>query len=109
VNPSPRNIYRSAPSGGTCIYLTANAPGHTVDICADLLNERSAFTTPNFGESYRVRQGGEIGRRVRLRIPKSSIPKRSFSFQKTSDLQGENTIFRDQHRVHDREVKTWSF
>jgi hypothetical protein len=27
-------------------------------------------------------QGGEIGRRARLRIPKSSISKRSFSFQK---------------------------
>jgi hypothetical protein len=32
-----------------------------------------------------------------LKIPKSSISKRFFSFQKTIDLQGQNTIFRAQH------------
>jgi hypothetical protein len=54
-------------------------------------------------------QGGEIGRRARLRIAKSSISKRSFSFQKTIDLRGESAIFRGHHRVHDRRVKTSSF
>jgi len=36
---------------------------------------------------------GEIGRRARLRIPKSSISQRSFLFQKTSDLREENAVF----------------
>jgi hypothetical protein len=48
------------------------------------------------------RQGGEIGRRARLRIPKTSISKRSFSFQKAPDLRGENAMFDDRSRVHDR-------
>jgi hypothetical protein len=42
------------------------------------------------------------GRRARLRIAKSSISKRSFSFQKTIDLRQKNAIFNDQRRVHDR-------
>jgi len=37
--------------------------------------------------------GWEIGRRDRLRIPKSSISRRSFLFQKTSDLREENAVF----------------
>jgi len=41
------------------------------------------------------RQGGEIGRRARLRIPKASISKRFVLFQKTIDLREENTIFHD--------------
>jgi hypothetical protein len=44
-------------------------------------------------------QGGEIGRRAGLRIPKSSISKRFFSFQKTIDLREENAIFHDQCHV----------
>ena len=40
-------------------------------------------------------RGGNFGRRARLRIAKSSISKRSFSFQKPIDLRGESAIFRD--------------
>jgi hypothetical protein len=40
-------------------------------------------------------RGGGIGRRARLRIPKSLISKRSFSFQKTIDLRLKNAIFDD--------------
>jgi hypothetical protein len=36
---------------------------------------------------------GNSGRRARLRIPKSSISKRSFSFQKMIDLREENALF----------------
>ena len=39
-------------------------------------------------EDYQ-RQGGEIGRCARLRIAKSPISKRNFSFQKTIDLRGK--------------------
>jgi hypothetical protein len=42
---------------------------------------------------------------ARLRIAKSLISKRSFSFQKTIDLRGKNAIFQDQSRVHDWGVK----
>jgi hypothetical protein len=52
---------------------------------------------------------GNCGRRATLRIPNSSISKRSFSFQKTIDLQGENAILRDQRRVRDQREKTSSF
>ena len=38
------------------------------------------------------RQGGEIGRRARLRIPKSSISKQRFSFQNAIVLRGENVF-----------------
>lgn len=56
-------------------------------------------------------------RRIRLlfreekevRIAKSSISKRSYSFQKTIDLREKNAVFHDQRRVHDRRVKTSSF
>jgi hypothetical protein len=41
-------------------------------------------------------QGGEIGRRARLRILKSSISKRSFHFKKPAILGAENAIFHDQ-------------
>ncbi len=51
------------------------------------------------------RQGGGIGRRARLRIAKSSISKRRFSFQKTIDLREENAIFQDQRRVHEPAIK----
>jgi hypothetical protein len=54
-------------------------------------------------------QGGEIGRRARLRIPKSSISKRSFSFQKMIDLREKNAIFACQSRLHHGRVKTSSF
>jgi hypothetical protein len=40
-------------------------------------------------------QGGEIGRRARLRIPKSSISKHRLPFQIKRVLQEENGIFRD--------------
>jgi hypothetical protein len=49
--------------------------------------------------------GWKICRRARLRIAKSSISKRSFSFQKPIDLRGESAIFRGHHRFHDRRVK----
>jgi hypothetical protein len=52
---------------------------------------------------------GNFGRRARLRIAKSSISKRSFSFKKTIDLREETAIFHDQRRVHDRRIKTSSF
>jgi hypothetical protein len=54
-------------------------------------------------------RGGNFGRPARLRIAKSSISKRSFSFQKPIDLRVESAIFRGHHRVHDRRVKTSSF
>jgi hypothetical protein len=38
----------------------------------------------------RSRAGGEIGNRARLRIPKSSISKQRFSFQRATVLRGEN-------------------
>jgi hypothetical protein len=44
-----------------------------------------------------------------LRIPKSSISKRSFSFQKTRDLREENGIFLEMIRLHDRKLETSSF
>jgi hypothetical protein len=47
-------------------------------------------------------QGGEIGRRARLRIAKSSISKCSFSFQETFVLRGENAIFGNEHPVRER-------
>jgi hypothetical protein len=37
-------------------------------------------------------QGGEIGRRARLRITKSSISKHRFSFQKAIILREENGL-----------------
>jgi len=42
---------------------------------------------------------------ARLRIAKSSLSKRSFSFQKTIDLREENAILHGQYRVHARRVK----
>jgi len=53
---------------------------------------------------HRYRSG--IGRRARLRIPKSSISERRFAFQKTIDLREKNAIFHDRRRVYDRRVKT---
>jgi hypothetical protein len=46
--------------------------------------------------SIAICRGGGIGRRARLRIPKSSISKHSFSFQKMVDLREENAILSDQ-------------
>jgi hypothetical protein len=46
-------------------------------------------------------RGGGIGRRARLRIPKSSISKDSFSFQKTGDLLEENRFFVRNRRGHE--------
>jgi hypothetical protein len=46
--------------------------------------------------SIAICQGGGIERRARLRIPKSPISKRSFSFQKMIGLREENAIFDDQ-------------
>jgi hypothetical protein len=54
-------------------------------------------------------QGGEIGRRARLRIPKSSISQRSFSFQKTSDLRGKNAVFGLKANLYEGRVETSSF
>jgi hypothetical protein len=48
---------------------------------------------------------GNSGRRARLRIPKSSISKRFFSFQKMIDLRAKNAIFHDRRHVYDRRVK----
>jgi hypothetical protein len=45
---------------------------------------------------------GETGSFARLRIPKSSISKRSSPFPPIADLREENAIFHDQSRVHDR-------
>jgi hypothetical protein len=42
-----------------------------------------------------LRQGGEIGRRARLRIAKSSISKHRSPFQIKRVLREENGIFRD--------------
>ncbi len=74
-------------------------------VIAAMLRERKLLDVIYAG--YRG-QGGEIGRRARLRITKSSISKRSFSFQKTIDLREKNAIFHDQHRVYDWRVKTSS-
>src|SRR4030095_12816313 len=52
---------------------------------------------------------GLSSRPARLRIPKSSVSKRSFLFQKAIDLRRENAIFRNQGRVRDRRVQTPSF
>jgi hypothetical protein len=46
-------------------------------------------------------QGGEIGRRARLRIAKSSISKRLFSFQKKRILREEKLLFRVNQRFHE--------
>ncbi len=54
-------------------------------------------------------QDGETGRPARLRIPKSSISKRSFSFHETTDLREENEDFRIKMRVHEGRVETSSF
>ncbi len=56
----------------------------TFKVIAVMLRERKLLDVIYAG--YRG-QGGEIGRRARLRITKSSISKRSFSFQKTIDLR----------------------
>jgi hypothetical protein len=37
--------------------------------------------------------GGEIGRRARLRIPKSAVSKRRFTFQEKRILREENVRF----------------
>jgi hypothetical protein len=70
---------------------------------------RAFWTRPAALPKARAGPEDNSGRHARLRIPKSSISKRSFSFQKTIDLQEENAIFHDQRRVHDRRVKTSSF
>jgi hypothetical protein len=44
-------------------------------------------------ENYIRRQGGEIGRRARLRIPKSTISKHRFTFQERVVLREENMRF----------------
>jgi hypothetical protein len=58
-----------------------------------------APTVEVYGLAYvlATRQGGGIGRRARLRIPKSAISNRYFPFQKTIDLRWQNAVFRDQH------------
>jgi len=53
--------------------------------------------------------GWEIGRRDRLRIPKSSISRRSFLFQKTSDLREENAVFGLKETFTKGRVETSSF
>jgi len=71
---------------------------------------RQAFwTRPAALLKARAGPEGNCRRHARLRIPKPSISKRSFSFQKTLDLQEEKAIFYDQRRVHDRRVKTPPF
>jgi len=49
--------------------------------------------------SIAICQDGEIGRRARLKIPKSSIPEGTFSFRRTIGLRRKNAFFRNQHRV----------
>jgi len=83
----------------------------------DLSQEPEEAYKPNLPEpankatfvSIAIRQGGGIGRRARLRIPKSSTSKHSFSFQKTSDLRGEKSFFLENSDLHDRRVETSSF
>jgi len=48
---------------------------------------------------------GNSGSHAKLRISKSSISKRSFSFQKIIDLREQNAIFRNWSRVHDRRLE----
>jgi hypothetical protein len=52
----------------------------------------SQFKIAAAGRNFN-RQAEEIGRRARLRIPKSPISKRSFSFQEIIDLREENATF----------------
>src|SRR6266496_5550178 len=54
-------------------------------------------------------QGGEIGRRARLRISKSALSKHLFSFQKRSLSREENAFFRIKTRVREGRVETSSF
>jgi hypothetical protein len=53
--------------------------------------------------------GGEIGRRARLRITKSSISKQRFSFRKMIDLREENALFHVKIRLYKGRVETSSF
>ena len=46
-------------------------------------------------------QGGEIGRRARFRIAKSSISKRRFSFQNLIVLREQNGDFRRNHAIRE--------
>ncbi|PYJ93348.1 MAG: hypothetical protein DME62_09105 [Verrucomicrobia bacterium] len=72
--------------------------------CQLLLSElllRSLYNQPA--------KGGEIGRRARLRIAKSSLSKHLFSFQKRSLSREENAFFRIKTRVREGRVETSSF
>jgi hypothetical protein len=52
-----------------------------------------AIAKPKSKVENQLRQGGEIGRRARLRIAKSSISERRFSFQSERVLRMENRFF----------------
>ena len=66
-----------------------------------------AFTKKALGRYRKARTGRDVlvAEPARLRIPKSSISRRSFSFQKAIHSRGENAIFRDPVAFTTRESK----
>jgi len=59
--------------------------------------------------NYQISQGGEIGRRARLRIAKSSISKHRSPFQIEGVLREENGIFRNVVEIREWRIETSSF
>ena len=101
---NPRQVPKSKESSPDRSSLS----GRTVNPSPALTAPKSLSTScqkplANLSKNCHKFSGGvEIGRRARFRIAKSSISKRSFSFQKRTDLRGENAIFNYQSRVDDR-------
>ena len=56
-----------------------------------------------------ISQGGEIGRRAGLRIAKSSVSTRCFSFQNNSVLRGENGDLSRSAAIREWRVEKYSF
>jgi hypothetical protein len=69
---------------------------------------RKSGTVSLSGEKLPLNQGGEIGRRARLRIAKSSISQHRFSFQKKTLLRWENDAFSDITRRCEGRVESQS-